>query len=103
MARVEATAPSGGRPAAELARRIARSRLGRLPYLGDVYESGTAREFEVNFGGVYGSLARRMVPTPGHHDWAKRGEGYFPYWRGSSGGPCRATVRTASAAGRSSR
>jgi predicted small lipoprotein YifL len=77
----------GGGPAAELAQRMADSRVDRLLYLGDVYDSGTAHEFRANFDGIYGALARRTMPTPGNHDWPKRAEGYFPYWQRVLGRP----------------
>jgi len=77
----------GGRPAADLARRIAGSRVDRFLYLGDVYENGTAEEFQANFDRVYGSLVPRTVPTPGNHDWPNRRDGYFPYWRRALGRP----------------
>lgn len=64
-----------------VARLIARARPDRLLYLGDVYERGTAAEFRRNFGGVYGGLARITEPTPGNHDWPRRREGYYPYWK----------------------
>ena len=30
---------------------------------------------------VYGSLVKRMAPTPGNHDWPHHATGYDPYWR----------------------
>jgi len=77
----------GGQPAADLARRIADSPADRFLYLGDVYESGTAGEFQANFDRVYGPLVARTVPTPGNHDWPNRRDGYFPYWRRALGRP----------------
>ena len=71
----------GSARARSVARTIARDRPERLLYLGDVYERGTAAEFRRNFGGVYGSLARVTEPTPGNHEWARRRQGYYPYWR----------------------
>jgi hypothetical protein len=71
----------GSEPAKRLARRIARDRPDRFLYLGDVYERGTAEEFRRNFAGVYGRLAPITEPTPGNHEWARRREGYYPYWR----------------------
>ena len=70
----------GSSRAKRLARTIARDEPDRFLYLGDVYESGTADEFRRNFAGVYGSLAEITEPTPGNHEWARRREGYLPYW-----------------------
>jgi hypothetical protein len=53
----------------------------RVLYLGDVYNTGTAKEFKRNFAGVYGDLVNIMHPTPGNHEWGQRRKGYFPYWR----------------------
>ena len=75
----------GRRPASAAAQRVVRARPDRLLYLGDVYESGTAREFRENYARVYGRLARRTLPTPGNHEWAKRKEGYDRYWRSVTG------------------
>ncbi|MBA2513312.1 MAG: metallophosphoesterase [Solirubrobacterales bacterium] len=57
----------------------------RVLYLGDVYESGTRAEFNDNFAGVYGSLLRRIAPTPGNHDWPNHDNGYDPYWSSVTG------------------
>lgn len=75
----------GGAAARALARRIAADRPSRLLYLGDVYERGTASEFQSNFASVYGALARRTAPTPGNHDWPNHDVGYDPYWRSVTG------------------
>ena len=53
-------------------------------YLGDVYEAGTAEEFE-GFGAVYGDVLERMWPTPGNHDWPNHKTGYDPFWRDALG------------------
>ena len=72
---------NGSEEARGVARLIAADRPSRVLYLGDVYEHGTAGEFREHFTGVYGSLARRMDPTPGNHDWGNHPVGYDPYWR----------------------
>lgn len=59
----------GSTAARRVASLIAADRPERVLYLGDVYEQGTDREFQDNFAPVYGSLSRRMAPTPGNHDW----------------------------------
>jgi hypothetical protein len=78
---------SGTSASRALAARIARARPDHVLYLGDVYERGTADEFRANFARVYGSLVRRMAPTPGNHDWPNHRTGYDPYWRSVTGAP----------------
>ena len=56
-----------------------RGRADHVIYLGDVYETGTAAEFDT-FGDVWGPLLERTLPTPGNHDWALHREGYDPFW-----------------------
>jgi Calcineurin-like phosphoesterase len=72
---------NGSDQARAVARLIAGDRPSRVLYLGDVYETGTAADFRKRFVTVYGSLARRMDPTPGNHDWPQHAVGYDPYWR----------------------
>jgi len=62
-----------------VARLIERSKPDHLLYLGDVYETGTAEEFEA-YDDLYGRLAPITSPTPGNHDWAAHETGYDPYW-----------------------
>jgi hypothetical protein len=68
-----------------LARRIVADDPDRVLYLGDVYETGTADEFERNFRRPYRKLLKRMLPTPGNHEWANRATGYNPFWRRVTG------------------
>jgi hypothetical protein len=75
----------GSAPAKRLARVIAGDDPDRFLYLGDVYETGSPAEFQRNFAGVYGELAKITEPTPGNHDWGRRREGYYPYWRSVKG------------------
>ena len=63
-----------------LASRVAREGIDRLLYLGDVYESGTARDYATNYGSSWGRFKRITHPTPGNHEWGNREEGYDPYW-----------------------
>ena len=70
----------GGDRAKRVADMIARSRPDRLLYLGDVYDQGTADEFERNYRSVYGRFDAITAPTPGNHDWPRHEEGYDPYW-----------------------
>src|SRR3954468_10461869 len=72
---------NGTREAKRVAARIAEDHPERVLYLGDVYETGTAADFDARFATVYGALARRMEPTPGNHDWPQHAAGYDPYWR----------------------
>src|SRR4051794_12345203 len=77
---------ASGNPAARrLARRIARDRPLRVLYLGDVYESGTPREFRTRMAGDYGALVKRMLPTPGNHEWGNRRVGYDAFWKRVTG------------------
>jgi hypothetical protein len=78
---------AGRPPAAALARRIARDRPARVLYLGDVYEHGTPAEFRSYMRGAYGALLRRMLPTPGNHEWPNHVVGYDRFWREITGRP----------------
>ena len=77
----------GGENARAVVRMMTRGRVDRLLYLGDVYEEGTAEEFERNYHSVYGRLAGRTSPSPGNHEWANHRTGYDPYWRRVTGRP----------------
>ena len=68
-----------------LARLVFADDPDRVLYLGDVYETGTADEFERNFRRPYRRLLKRMLPTPGNHEWANRATGYNPFWRSVTG------------------
>lgn len=72
---------NGSSVARRLARRIERNDPDAVLYLGDVYPSGTAEDYEHNWKPVYGRLAPRIWPTAGNHEWANRDAGYRPYWR----------------------
>jgi hypothetical protein len=54
--------------------------MNRFLYLGDVYNTGTAAEFQNNFDSVWGKFKPIASPTPGNHEWANRATGYDPYW-----------------------
>lgn len=75
----------GSAPAAKVASMIAEADPDRLLYLGDVYDSGTAREFRQNFAPLYGRIADRIAPTPGNHEWPNHDVGYDPYWQKVTG------------------
>jgi 3',5'-cyclic AMP phosphodiesterase CpdA len=70
-----------------LARQVIRARPDRLLYLGDVYDDGTAEEFQRHYAPLYGPLATRTAPTPGNHDWPNHDEGYDRYWQAVTGHP----------------
>jgi len=67
-----------------VARLIAAGDPDRLLYLGDVYETGTAEEFEA-YDTLYGRLSPLTAPTPGNHEWPNHARGYDPYWAGQKG------------------
>jgi calcineurin-like phosphoesterase family protein len=70
----------GSSEAQQVAERIGSDKVDLLLYLGDVYDEGTAEEFEENYKPVYGRFDRITGPTPGNHDWPRHDEGYDPYW-----------------------
>jgi hypothetical protein len=70
-----------------LAARMAQDAPADVIYLGDVYETGTAKEFAANMAGVYRGLVKEMWPTPGNHDWPNHEVGYDPFWRAQLGYP----------------
>ncbi len=75
----------GGEEAKAVANMIAERGLDRLIYLGDVYEDGTAEDFDLRYEPVYGRFRELTAPTPGNHDWPQHEEGYDPYWREALG------------------
>jgi hypothetical protein len=74
-----------GSSARHVVDRMVRDGVDHLLYLGDVYETGTAREFARSYAPTFGRLARRTWPTPGNHDWANHRTGYDRYWRRANG------------------
>jgi hypothetical protein len=64
-----------------LARYVRDRRPERFIYLGDVYERGAAAEFRRHYDPLYGRIARRTDRVLGNHEFGRRFEGYFPYWR----------------------
>jgi hypothetical protein len=75
----------GSAEARRLARYVGSKRPERFIYLGDVYEHGSAREFRDNYDANYGRMARRSDPVLGNHEFERRFEGYFPYWKRARG------------------
>jgi hypothetical protein len=57
----------------------------RFLYLGDVYETGTARDFRLWYHPRFGRLAHITLPTIGNHEWDNRFRGYYRYWAGRKG------------------
>jgi Calcineurin-like phosphoesterase len=80
-------AADGGPDSREVAAMIGSHRVDRFLYLGDVYERGTAREFEVNYRPLYGRYDQSAGPTIGNHEWANVATGYVPYWTAARGKP----------------
>lgn len=77
--------PDGESNAAQVARLIKRAKPDRVLYLGDVYEEGTPDEFAANFEPLYGSIGKKVAPTPGNHDWPQHTGGYDVYWKQKQG------------------
>jgi acid phosphatase type 7 len=71
--------------ASRVAALVRRGRPDRVLYLGDVYETGTLRDFRRWYHPRLGALARITEPTIGNHEWANRREGYYTYWRRQKG------------------
>lgn len=74
-----------GRSADRVAALVRRGDPDLFLYLGDVYETGTAREFRRWYHPRFGSLARITEPTIGNHEWENRFTGYYQYWAGRKG------------------
>jgi hypothetical protein len=78
-------AATPGRPADRVAALVRRARPDRFLYLGDVYETGTRREFRRWYHPRFGILSRITAPTIGNHEWDNRFRGYYRYWAGQKG------------------
>lgn len=68
----------GGPDAIALAETIPAD-IDRFLYLGDVYDEGTAEEYEANYAPVYGHLDAVTSPVVGNHEWPNVAEGFIPY------------------------
>jgi acid phosphatase type 7 len=66
---------------------ISSGRPDLLLYLGDVYDTGTALEFDRNYRPIYGRLGEITAPTIGNHEWPNVATGYVPYWTAVRGTP----------------
>jgi acid phosphatase type 7 len=64
---------------------VRRAKPDRFLYLGDVYETGTLRDFQRWYHPRLGALARITEPTIGNHEWDNRFKGYYRYWAGRKG------------------
>jgi hypothetical protein len=69
---------------ARVVRQIRGANPDRILYLGDVYQTGTAADFE-RWAKPWGGLVQRMAPTPGNHEWGNARVGYNPFWREVTG------------------
>ena len=73
-------AADGGARAGTVASMVTSRRIDLLLYLGDVYDNGTALEFDRNYRPLYGGLGEITAPTIGNHEWPNVATGYVPYW-----------------------
>jgi hypothetical protein len=73
-------AATPGTGADRVAALVRRGRPDRFLYLGDVYETGTADDFQRLYQPRFGTLARITDPTIGNHEWGNRFSGYYKYW-----------------------
>src|SRR5829696_6432779 len=80
-------AADGSAAARQVASMVASHRVDRLLYLGDVYATGTAHEFEARYRPLYGRLGPMTAPTIGNHEWPNVATGYVPYWTTVRGTP----------------
>jgi hypothetical protein len=71
----------GSAAAIKVAKEIARGKPDLFLYLGDVYEQGTAAQFQANYRPAYARFSRITAPTPGNHEWPLHASGYDAYWR----------------------
>jgi hypothetical protein len=77
---------AGTPAAAAVGARIAADRPDRVLYLGDVYDADSAAAFRSRMGDAYAPVLRRMLPTPGNHEWPGRRVGYDAFWQRVTGG-----------------
>jgi hypothetical protein len=77
----------GGAESRAVAAMVGSQRVDRFLYLGDVYETGTAREFQSNYDPPYHRFDPITAPTIGNHEWPNVATGYVPYWTAARGTP----------------
>lgn len=75
----------GSSTSAALASYVKAQNPNRFFYLGDVYETGTASEFNTKYDPLYGSMASKTDPVIGNHEYGNRSTGYYPYWMNKRG------------------
>jgi hypothetical protein len=80
-------AANGSAASEKVSSMIRSTHLDLLLYLGDVYESGTAQEYDRNYRPIYGGLGPITAPTVGNHEWPNVAIGYVPYWTAVRGSP----------------
>jgi hypothetical protein len=74
-----------GPDADRVAALVRRGEPDRFLYLGDVYETGSLRDFQRWYDPRLGRLTRITEATIGNHEWANRFRGYYRYWAGRKG------------------
>jgi hypothetical protein len=77
----------GGPDSRAVASMVGDRRVDRLLYLGDVYETGTAQNFQANYDPAYQRFDAITAPTIGNHEWGNAATGYVPYWTAARGTP----------------
>jgi hypothetical protein len=77
----------GGPDSRAVASMVGAHRVDRLLYLGDVYETGTAQQFQANYDPPYQRFDSITAPTIGNHEWSNVATGYVPYWTAAHGTP----------------
>jgi hypothetical protein len=80
-------AANGSATSEEVSSMIRSRHIDLLLYLGDVYENGTALEYDRNYRPIYGGLGSITAPTIGNHEWPNVATGYVPYWTAVRGSP----------------
>jgi hypothetical protein len=80
-------AANGSSASRQVASMVISRHPDRLLYLGDVYENGTALEFDRNYRPLYGGYDAITAPTIGNHEWPNVTTGYVPYWTAVRGKP----------------
>jgi acid phosphatase type 7 len=74
-----------GSDADHVAALVRRGKPDSFLYLGDVYETGTLRDFQRWYHPRLGRLAHITEATIGNHEWANRFGGYYRYWAARKG------------------
>jgi hypothetical protein len=77
----------GGPDSRAVASMVGARRVDRLLYLGDVYETGTAQQFQANYDPPYRRFDSITAPAVGNHEWPNVATGYVPYWTAARGTP----------------